>query len=72
MVKNEGGNSDFKLYLINWDIVSTRKRIGALLLGGILSRNVALLGKRLWKFSKEQSFVWATVTRSKCGHGKDG
>lgn len=66
------GKFGFKPHIINWDIVSTGKRNGGLALGGILKGSVALLGKWLWRFPKEQNSLWAAVIRSKFGRGKDG
>lgn len=61
---------DYKPYLINWAIVSTGKKYGGLALGGILKRNVALLGKWFWRFPGGQNSLWAAVIRSKFRHGK--
>lgn len=42
--------------LINWNIMSRTKSMGGLGLEGLVQRNTALLGKRLWRTPREQPF----------------
>lgn len=42
-------------HLINWKIVSRSRKQGGLALSGIVSENVAVLGKSLWRIPRKQS-----------------
>lgn len=66
------GSSDSKPHLIKWDIVRRPKDHGGLGIGAIQQKNQALLGKWLWRFYREQISLWASIIRSKVGHGLDG
>lgn len=41
------------VHLVRWDTVSLPKEKGGLAIGNIVARNIALLGKWLWRFSIE-------------------
>lgn len=66
------GNANFKHHFITWEIASRPKKGGGLIIGGIRKRNIALLGKWLWRFPLEQSLLEASIIRSKFRHGIDG
>lgn len=61
-----------KPHLVSWEIVSHPKVKRALGIGGIVQKKQALLGKWLWRFLGEQTFLWASIIRSNFGHGLDG
>ena len=46
-------------------ISNTFKRNGGLGLGNLKKKNVALLGKWLWRFPLEQQSFWAKIIKSK-------
>lgn len=62
------GQQESKPHLLNWNLVLRDKKHGGLALGGIVDRNIALLGKWLWKYPS----LWASVIRSKFGHNSNG
>ncbi|RVW14425.1 LINE-1 retrotransposable element ORF2 protein [Vitis vinifera] len=45
-------------HLVRWDVVCKPKTIGGLGLGNISWRNLALLGKWLWRYPREGSALW--------------
>ncbi|RVW21771.1 putative glycosyltransferase [Vitis vinifera] len=45
-------------HLVSWDVVCKPKAIGGLGFGKIVLRNVALLGKWLWRYPREGSALW--------------
>ncbi|RVW72387.1 hypothetical protein CK203_056260 [Vitis vinifera] len=47
-----------KNHLIRWDVVSRPKELGGLGFGKTSLRNIALLGKWLWRFPRERSGLW--------------
>ena len=51
-------------YLVSWDVVCKPKAIGGLGFGKIALRNVALLGKWLWRYPREGSALWHKVISS--------
>ena len=58
--------------LVNWETVSKSKRCGGLGVGNITSKNVALLGKWLWRFPLEFNSLWHKIIVSKFGVGPNG
>lgn len=58
------GREHCKPHLIKWDDLSRFKK-GELLLGGIANRNLDLLDKWYWWFSKEQYSLRASIICSK-------
>ena len=50
--------------LVAWDLVARSKDRGGLGLGNLRKKNLALLGKWLWRFPLEQNSLWAMVIRS--------
>ncbi|RVX12865.1 LINE-1 retrotransposable element ORF2 protein [Vitis vinifera] len=59
-------------HLVNWDIVCKPKSRGGLGFGKISIRNVALLGKWLWRYPREGSTLWHQVILSIYGSHSNG
>ncbi|RVW50733.1 putative ribonuclease H protein [Vitis vinifera] len=59
-------------HLVRWDIVCRPKTIGGLGLGNISWRNLALLGKWLWRYPREGSTLWHQVILSIYGSHSNG
>ncbi|RVW33890.1 putative ribonuclease H protein [Vitis vinifera] len=59
-------------HLVRWDIVCKPKTIGGLGLGNISWRNLALLGKWLWRYPREGSALWHQVILSIYGSHSNG
>ncbi|RVW16209.1 Transposon TX1 uncharacterized 149 kDa protein [Vitis vinifera] len=59
-------------HLVRWDIVCRPKTIGGLGLGNISRRNLALLGKWLWRYPREGSALWHQVILSIYGSHSNG
>ncbi|WJZ85876.1 hypothetical protein VitviT2T_005388 [Vitis vinifera] len=59
-------------HLVRWDIVCRPKTIGGLGLGNISWRNLALLGKWLWRYPREGSALWHQVILSIYGSHSNG
>ncbi|KAJ9691416.1 hypothetical protein PVL29_013559 [Vitis rotundifolia] len=53
-----------KDHLVSWDVVCKPKALGGLGFGKIALRNVALLGKWLWRYPREGSALWHKVILS--------
>ncbi|RVW17872.1 putative ribonuclease H protein [Vitis vinifera] len=51
-------------HLVRWDVVCKPKAIGGLGFGNISWRNLALLGKWLWRYPREGSVLWHQVILS--------
>ncbi|RVW49587.1 Transposon TX1 uncharacterized 149 kDa protein [Vitis vinifera] len=51
-------------HLVNWDVVCKPKSRGGLGFGKISMRNVALLGKWLWRYPREGSALWHQMVSS--------
>ena len=47
-----------KDHLVSWDVVCTSKAKGGLGFGKISLRNLAFLGKWLWRYPREGSTLW--------------
>ena len=58
--------------LVAWELVVRSKDRGGLGLGNLRKKNLALLGKWLWRFPLEQQSLWAMVIRSKYGKHANG
>ncbi|RVW63734.1 LINE-1 retrotransposable element ORF2 protein [Vitis vinifera] len=61
-----------KDHLVRWDVVCKPKEIGGLGFGNISLRNLALLGKWLWRYPKEGSALWHQVILSIYGSHSNG
>ena len=59
-------------HLVSWDVVCKPKAIGGLGFGKIALRNVALLGKCLWRYPREGSALWHKVISSIYGSHSNG
>ncbi|WKA01530.1 hypothetical protein VitviT2T_019810 [Vitis vinifera] len=59
-------------HLVRWDVVCKLKTIGDLGLGNISWRNLALLGKWLWRYPREGSALWHQVILSIYGSHSNG
>lgn len=60
------------MHLVRWEIVSLPKDKEGLALGNIVARNIALLGKWLWRFPRESESLWHSIIKSKYGVHDDG
>ena len=59
------GNKGGKLnHLVKWDAVIKSYKDGGLSLGKLKHKNLALLSKWGWRFSKEQNSLWCQGTRN--------
>ncbi|RVW66276.1 putative ribonuclease H protein [Vitis vinifera] len=61
-----------KDHLVRWDVVCKPKEIGGLSFGNISLRNLALLGKWLWRYPREGSALWHQVILSIYGSHSNG
>ncbi|RVX20143.1 Transposon TX1 uncharacterized 149 kDa protein [Vitis vinifera] len=59
-------------HLVRWDVVCKPKAIGGLGFGNISLRNLALLGKWLWRYLRERSTLWHQVILSIYGSHFNG
>ncbi|RVW68296.1 Transposon Ty3-I Gag-Pol polyprotein [Vitis vinifera] len=66
-----GGGRE-KDHLIRWKVVSRPKELGGLGFGKTSMRNIALLGKWLWRFPRERSGLWHKVIASIYGTHPNG
>ena len=65
----EGGKVD---NLVAWDLLLKSKSRGGLGIGNLKKKNLALLGKWIWRLLLEQNSFWGTVIRSKYGLHPNG
>ncbi|RVW72587.1 hypothetical protein VitviT2T_011580 [Vitis vinifera] len=61
-----------KDHLVRWDVMCKPKEIGGLGFGNISLRNLALLGKWLWRYPREGSALWHQVILSIYGSHSNG
>jgi hypothetical protein len=54
-----------KLHLVNWKKVTQPKRFGGLGLHSAKVRNTVSMAKLVWRASKDENGLWATVIRNK-------
>ncbi|WJZ91178.1 hypothetical protein VitviT2T_010276 [Vitis vinifera] len=59
-------------HLVRWDVLCKPKTIGGLGFGNISWRNLALLGKWLWRYLREGSALWHQVILSIYGSHSNG
>ncbi|RVW40762.1 hypothetical protein CK203_080675 [Vitis vinifera] len=59
-------------HLVSWDVVCKPKAKGGLGFGNISLRNLALLGKWLWRYPREGSALWHQVILSIYGSHSNG
>ena len=59
-------------HLVSWDVVCKPKAIGGLGFGKISLRNLALLGKWLWRYPREGLDLWHQVILSIYGSHSNG
>ncbi|RVW94050.1 putative ribonuclease H protein [Vitis vinifera] len=67
-----GAGEGKKDHLVRWEVVSRLKELGGLGFGKISLRNIALLGKWLWRFPRERSGLWHKVIVSIYGTHPNG
>ena len=58
---------DRKIHLVGWDKVCAPIANGGLGIRKLTTFNKALLGKWLWRFGKEEDWLWRRVVASKYG-----
>ena len=61
-----------KNHLVSWDVVCKLKAKGGLRFGKISLRNLALLGKWLWRYPRESLALWHQVILSIYGTHSNG
>ena len=54
-----------RMHAIGWDVVTKPKHLGGLGISKSMSRNRALLAKRLWEFRTKADTIWADTFRKK-------
>lgn len=52
-------------HLVSWDLVCRPKVEGGFALGNVVSKNISMLGKWLWRYPLESYSLWHKVIRSK-------
>ena len=67
-----GAGEGKKDHLIRWDVVCRPKKLGGLGFGKISLRNIALLGKWLWRFPRKRNGLWHKVIASIYGTHPNG
>ena len=67
-----GAGEGKKDHLIRWDVVCRPKELGSLGFGKTSLRNIALLGKWLWRFPRERNGLWYKVIASIYGTHPNG
>ncbi|KAJ9687316.1 hypothetical protein PVL29_015988 [Vitis rotundifolia] len=67
-----GAGEGKKDHLIRWDVVSRPKELGGLGFEKTSMRNIALLGKWLWRFPRERNGLWHKVIASIFGTHPNG
>ncbi|RVW96808.1 Transposon TX1 uncharacterized 149 kDa protein [Vitis vinifera] len=67
-----GAGEGKKDHLVRWEVVSRPKESGGLGFGKISLRNIALLGKWLWRLPRERSGLWHKVIVSIYGTHPNG
>ena len=55
--------------MVNWKTVTNGREYGGLGIGNVKLRNIALLGKWLWRFVFEKETVWHRVIKGIHGVG---
>lgn len=68
----EGCGEGKKDHLVKWEVVSRPRNLGGLAVGNIITRNIALLGKWLWRFPLERDSLWHSVIKSRYGMQGNG
>ncbi|KAM7485873.1 hypothetical protein LguiA_001882 [Lonicera macranthoides] len=68
----EGRGEHKRDHLVRWDIVSLPKKCGGLGVGNLKLKNMALLGKWLWRFPLESKSLWHSIILSKFGNHSNG
>ena len=61
-----------KDHFIRWDVINRPKELGGLGFGKTSLRNIALLGKWIWRFPREKSGLWHKVIASIYGTHPNG
>lgn len=61
-----------KIYLVNWEVVTTPKKWGGEGVKDLKVFKRALLGKWLWRFGVEENALWREVAVEKYGSSEGG
>ncbi|XP_028056784.1 uncharacterized protein LOC114260796 [Camellia sinensis] len=68
----EGCEEGKGVHLVRWETVSLSRAKGGLAIENIVARNIAFLGKWLWRFPLESESLWCSVIKSKYGVQSNG
>lgn len=67
----EGCEEEKRDHLLKWETVCRPIEEGGIGLGNVVSKNLSLLGKWLWRFPMEPDSIWHKVIKSKYGTNRN-